>query len=103
MPDRIHLLIQGTKIIYFIRLFKGKLTPSARSIEAERKLRQGSFYDHAIRKEESLHHIACYIWENPVRAKIVDDPANYIWPDRKFGPTGGDSTGRDKPCPNSHM
>ena len=79
MPDHIHLLIQGGNMVNFVRLFKGKLTPLARSIEAGRKLWQRSFFDHAIRKEESLQNIACYIWENPVRAKMADEPANYPW------------------------
>ena len=79
MPDHIHLLVQGGNIVDSIRLFKGRLTPIARSISAERKLWQRSFYDHAIRKEESLHDVACYIWENPVRARIADKPSNYRW------------------------
>jgi putative transposase len=79
MPDHMHLLIQGDNIIGFIRLFKGKMTPVARSIESNRRLWQRSFYDHALRKEESLSEIACYIWENPVRAGIVDKPKDYSW------------------------
>ena len=79
MPDHIHFLVQGVNIINFVRLFKGKLTPIARSIEPGRKLWQRSFFDHAIRKEESLHNIACYIWENPIRAKITDEPTRYRW------------------------
>ena len=54
MPDHIHLLIQGKNIIGFIQLLKGKMTPVARSIEPGRRLWQRSFYDHALRKEESL-------------------------------------------------
>ena len=79
MPDHIHLLVQGSNIVDFIRLMKGRLTPIARSIDAGRKLWQRSFFDHAIRKEESLHDIACYIWENPIRAKITDEPTSYRW------------------------
>ena len=79
MPDHMHLLLQDKGIVDFIRLFKGKMTPSARKIEPKRRLWQRSFYDHALRKEESLSNIACYIWENPVRAAIVEDPAEYSW------------------------
>ena len=79
MPDHIHLLIQGSDIIGFIRLLKGKMTPVARSIEPSRRLWQRSFYDHALRKEEALSDIACYIWENPVRAGIVNKPIDYSW------------------------
>jgi len=79
MPDHIHFLIQGANIIDFIRLFKGKLTPIARLIEPGRKLWQRSFYDHALRSEESLYDVARYIWENPVRMGITEDPPGYLW------------------------
>ena len=79
MPDHIHFLIQGNGIIEFVRLFKGKMTPCARSIDSGRRLWQRSFYDHALRKEESVSDIACYIWENPVRAGIVNKPIDYFW------------------------
>jgi putative transposase len=89
MPDHIHLLIQGNDIIGFVRLFKGKLTPVARFINPRRPLWQRSFFDHALRKEESISDVACYIWENPVRAGIADKPTDYswsgseVWPDWK--------------------
>ena len=86
MPDHVHLLLQDQEVVDFVRLFKGKMTPKARKIEAERRLWQRSFFDHALRKEESLTNIACYIWENPVRAGMVDEPEKYpfsgseVWP-----------------------
>lgn len=79
MPDHVHFLLQGKGIIDFIRQFKGKLTPHARAVELGRKLWQRSFFDHALRKEESLTDVACYIWENPVRAQIVEEPIDYAW------------------------
>jgi REP element-mobilizing transposase RayT len=79
MPDHVHLLLQGSDVIDFVRLFKGRMTPKAREIEPERSLWQRSFYDHALRKEESLSEIACYIWENPVRKAMIDDPTEYPW------------------------
>ena len=87
MPDHVHLLLQDQEVVDFVRLFKGKMTPKARKIEPERRLWQRSFFDHALRKEESLTNIACYIWENPVRAGMVDEPEKYpfsgseVWPD----------------------
>ena len=87
MPDHVHLLLQDQEVVDFVRLFKGKMTPKARKIEAERRLWQRSFFDHALRKEESLTNIACYIWENPVRAGMADKPEKYpfsgseVWPD----------------------
>ena len=79
MPDHLHMLLQGQKVIEFMRVFKGRLTPAARAAEPGRRLWQRSFYDHALRKEESLADVACYIWENPVRVKIVAEPIEYVW------------------------
>jgi len=79
MPDHVHILLHDKGVVDFIRLFKGKMTPKARTFEPTRRLWQRSFYDHALRKEESLSSVACYIWENPVRAAIVEDPAEYSW------------------------
>ena len=61
MPAHVHLLLQDREVVDFVRLLKGKMTPSARQIEPERRLWQRSFFDHALRKEESLAEIACYI------------------------------------------
>jgi putative transposase len=92
MPDHVHFLLSDKNIIDFVRLIKGRLTPIARNLESGRVLWQRSFYDHALRKEDSLSEVATYIWENPVRAGIVDRFSDYpwsgsmIWPDwRRFG------------------
>lgn len=75
----IHLLLQDKDIVEFVRLFKGRMTPKARVLEPGWKLWQGSFYDHGLRREESLGDVAVYIWENPVRKGIVKHPSEYIW------------------------
>jgi REP element-mobilizing transposase RayT len=103
MPDHIHLLLQDKDIIEFVRLLKGRLTPEARRLESGRGLWQRSFHDHALRWEESLSDVARYIWQNPVRAGIIDCACGYpwsgslIWPDWKamLG------SGGDKPRPYS--
>ena len=79
MPDHIHLLRQDTQLVDFVRIFKGKMTPKARKIKPAKRLWQRSFFDHALRKEESLVDVACYIWENPVRATLVESPKEYPW------------------------
>ena len=71
MPDHLHLLLKDKDIVDFVRLFKGRLTPSARGFERGRVLWQRSFYDHALREEESLEKVARYIWQNPVRSGII--------------------------------
>jgi len=52
MPDHVYLLLQDQKVVDFVRLLKGKMTPRARKIEPERRLWQRSFFDHVLRKEE---------------------------------------------------
>lgn len=79
MPDHAHILLQDKDIIDFVRTFKGRLTPIARRLEPGRSLWHRSFYDHALRKEESLNVVSRYIWGNPVRAGIVDRASNYPW------------------------
>ena len=79
MPDHIHILLQDKDIIDFMRLFKGRMTPKAFAKERNRKLWQRSYYDHALRKEETLLEVARYILENPVRASLVKSPLEYEW------------------------
>ena len=79
MPDHVHFILQGEQTIEFIRQFKGKLTPVFRKIQADTRLWQRSFYDHALRKEESLPDVCAYTWENPVRAGIVDKAIDYLY------------------------
>jgi len=79
MPDHVHLLLQDRDIVEFVRLFKGRMTTRSRALEPSRVLWQRSFYDHSLRKEESLTTIAVYIWGNPVRAGIVDHASCYRW------------------------
>ncbi len=41
------------------------------------KVWQRSFFDHALRDEESLEAVARYIVSNPVRAGLVEDWRDY--------------------------
>jgi putative transposase len=79
MPDHVHLLLQDQHVVEFVRLFKGRMTPMAFAREPERRLWQRSFHDHALRKEETLEAVALYLWGNPVRAGLVEDPREYMW------------------------
>jgi putative transposase len=79
MPDHLHLLLQDKDIIGFVRVLKGRLTPEGCRLRPGQVLWQRSFFDHALRKEESLNDVARYIWENPVRAGIVDCASEYEW------------------------
>ncbi len=79
MPDHIHLLLRDRDLVDFVRLLKGKLALLARRLEPDRALWQRSFYDHALRREETLSDVARYIWHNPVRAGLVMRAREYPW------------------------
>ena len=79
MPDHVHLLVQDPDVVDLVRLFKGRSTPSARRHEPGRRLWQRSFHDHGLRREESVETVAKYIFENPMRAGLVENPAEYPW------------------------
>ena len=79
MPDHVHMLIQAPDVIGFVRLVKGRATPCARRYEDGRRLWQRSFFDHALRGDESALVVAQYVFENPVRGGLVETPADYVW------------------------
>lgn len=90
MPDHVHMLVRDDDTVEFVRRFKGRMTPIARKLERGRSLWHKSFYDHALRSSESVFQVAGYIWENPVRAGLIDSPEKYVlsgslvWPDWRF-------------------
>ena len=80
MPEHCHLLVQDYNLVAFVRLVKGRTTPMARHILPRGvPLWQKSFYDHAVRRDESLCAIARYVFENPVRRGIAASPGSYRW------------------------
>ena len=79
MPDHVHLLVQDSDIVAFVRMLKGKATPYGRRLEPGRKLWQRSFYDHAVRAEEKMIDVARYIFQNPIRASLVTSASEYPW------------------------
>ena len=75
MPDHLHALIScGADISLsdLIRNFKRATTKFA-GVRWQR-----NFFDHRIRRDESLDAKASYIRENPVRAGLIADPDD--WP-----------------------
>ena len=94
MPDHIHLLLKDSHVVDFVQLFKGRMAPKALALERSRRLWQRSFYDHALRKDEALREVALYIWENPVRAGIVDRPTKYEWNGSEVWPNWKEDLGR---------
>jgi REP-associated tyrosine transposase len=94
MPDHVHLLVESKDVIAFIRLFKGQMTTRARYRDPLRRLWQRSFYDHALRRDESLEAVAHYIWENPVRKGFVAVATDYAWSGSAVWPNWREFYGR---------
>jgi len=83
MPDHFHILISPfdstTNISKFIGSFKSKTTRIGWKFEIGDKMWQGRFYDHIVRRNESLNSICEYMLNNPVRKSLVGS-----WEDYKF-------------------
>ncbi len=79
MPDHLHLLISGSsdsRLADFVRLFK-QLSGYAAKQKLGAAIWQISYYDHVLRREEDLAQVARYIWDNPIRAGLVDVRSQY--------------------------
>jgi len=80
MPDHPHLLVSGdddnSNLMKFISLFKQKSGYWFKK-NYNKNLWHISYYDHILRKEESIENVALYILENPVRRGLVSDPKEY--------------------------
>lgn len=75
MPDHVHWLMElrsGT-LAGCMNLFKSR---SSRLMGAGRVWQPG-YHDHALRKEESLEHVARYIVGNPIRAGLARQAGEY--------------------------
>lgn len=81
MPDHIHAVLQlGNKqslsnLVYSLKRF----TANQINVHLSRTgpLWQENYYDHAIRRDESLNEIIQYCYENPVRKGLVKQPKDY--------------------------
>ncbi len=82
MPDHLHLLISLTEgykrsLSDWVSAFKRYASRVAASQFKIKPLWQKNFYDHIVRKEESLISIAEYIINNPVRKGMVKEWKSY--------------------------
>ena len=79
MPDHLHLLPEvsdKSHLIDFMERFK-QLSGFGYKTETGWQLWQKGYYDHIVRQEEDLEGIARYIFENPCRAGLSNDPGSY--------------------------
>lgn len=79
MPDHLHLLVSGPEnasLTEFARRFKQLSSYHSKRLRGK-PLWQISYYDHVVRSEEGLQHLAEYIWHNPVRGGLSESPFEY--------------------------
>jgi putative transposase len=80
MPDHLHLLLVGqedkSNLKKFVSSFKQRSGYWFKK-KGNEDLWHVSYYDHILRKEESLEAVSIYILENPVRKGLVCDYREY--------------------------
>lgn len=82
MPDHLHVLLslgEGYRksLQNWVSAFKRYTSRAANELFDIRPLWQKNFYEHTVRKEESLFDIAEYILNNPVRKGLVQEWMQY--------------------------
>ena len=79
MPDHLHLLLGGKEnsdLNVYMKAFKQASAYSFKK-EFNEILWQRSYYEHILRREETVEDISRYILNNPVRAGLVEDFRQY--------------------------
>lgn len=84
MPDHLHWLFalrDGNDLSKTIKTFKAASARHANEFLGRNgALWQRAFYDHALRQDEDIKHIARYIIANPLRAGLVKNIGDYpLW------------------------
>jgi putative transposase len=80
MPDHVHLLVgvpRGSSLPAVVGAWKSRCYRAWRESGSPITFWQRSYFDHALREEESLNTVANYILNNPVRAGIVERFEDY--------------------------
>ena len=89
MPDHAHFLIEGqsdqSDLRRFVRRAK-QHSGAAYALRCKEPLWQEGYYERVLRKDTDAREVARYILWNPVRADLVENPAEYpyvgsdVWP-----------------------
>ncbi|HLE84509.1 MAG TPA: transposase, partial [Thermoanaerobaculia bacterium] len=80
MPDHLHwLLDDAARAIETTQAFKSFSTRLVRRAGYRDPLWQRSFWDHVVRRRESLEAVIAYILDNPVRDKLVQRREEYSY------------------------
>ena len=80
MPDHVHLLAEGTEaaadMTRFVERAKQKTGYALRGV-AEQQLWQPGWFDRILRESDDLKDALRYLLNNPVRAGLVENAADY--------------------------
>ena len=81
MPDHVHLVFQLGNKQTLSRLIQSLKRYTARQINKHLArsgfLWQENYYEHGMRRDESLKKIVRYCYENPVRKGLVEQAKDY--------------------------
>jgi putative transposase len=82
MPDHLHLLIfltefYGKSLQNWVSAFKRHTSKVTNESMYNKRLWQKNFYDHVVRRDESLLKISEYILNNPIRQGMVMEWEEY--------------------------
>jgi putative transposase len=77
MPDHVHLFVRGDHT-FVLSTWVGGLKRAMSVAVGKQRLWQPGFFDHVLRSSESCAEKWNYVRDNPVRAGLVDQAAD--WP-----------------------
>ena len=79
MPDHVHLFVRGGDRHFVLSKWVGGLKRAMSVAMVKHRLWQPGFFDHVLRTSESYAEKWTYVRDNPLRAGLVDDPANWAY------------------------
>jgi putative transposase len=79
MPDHVHLFVSGQADFSLSRWVAGLKRAISRALEVGETFWQPGFFDHVIRNDESYLEKSNYVFQNPVRAGLVEEPQDWAY------------------------
>ena len=76
MPDHVHGLFRFPEPNGMKKIMRNWKSWTARHLGASW---QRDWFDHRLRRDESWREKAEYLWQNPVRAGLVEDASEWPW------------------------
>ncbi|NYI18995.1 hypothetical protein FHR53_002572 [Xanthomonas arboricola] len=81
MPDHVHWLLQLGDVTPLARTVSCMKEASTRAVNRQRELPSAvwtrAYHDRALRKDDDLRIVACYLIANPLRAGMVERVGDY--------------------------